>query len=116
MDFSTFFKSAADNAPWVLAVVMGLVTFYGKAGLSGKAQLYASLGTGLVIGSLFMCAALGFPTDFTGWFETIIYGLAMGLTASGVYEVGKTMLAKAAAKQTAAILGAEPCDDDAPVG
>ena len=92
MDFSTFFKAAADNAPWVLAVVLGLVTFYGKAGISGKAQLFSSLATGLIIGSLFMCAALGFPNDFTGWFEVIIYGVAMGLTASGVYEVGKKLI------------------------
>lgn len=92
MDFSTFFKAAADNAPWVLFVVLGLVTFYGKVGVSGKAQLFSALGTGLVIGGLFMCASLGFPKDFTGWFEVIIYGLAMGLTAAGVYETGKKLV------------------------
>ncbi len=92
MDFSTFFEAAAENAPFVIAVVLGLVTFYGKVGVSGKAQLFSSLATGLVIGSLFMCAALGFPSDFTGWFEVVIYGLGMGLLASGVYEVGKKLV------------------------
>lgn len=115
MDFSQFFDAAADNAPWVLFVVLGLVTFYGKVGVAGKAQLFSALGTGLVIGSLFMCASLGFPHDFTGWFEVIIYGLAMGLTASGVYEAGKTLITKGNAKQTEHLLGAEPSDDDSPV-
>jgi hypothetical protein len=117
MDFTKFFEASAENAPILVMVVLGLVTLYGKFGLSGKAQLGASLGTGIVFGSAFMVAALGLPTGFSGWFSVVIYGLMVGLVASGVYEVGKSLISKGNARQTEALLGNEPTEDrDDPVG
>ena len=97
-DFTKFFEAVEGNAAIVMLIILGLVTVWGKLGLTGKLQLLSSLGTGLVIGSLFMLAALGFPVDFKGWFSVIVYGLGMGLVASGIYETGKELTAKTAAK------------------
>ena len=90
-DFSKFFVASAENAPILVMVVMGLVTLYGKFGLSGKAQLASSLATGVVFGAAFQIAALGLPDSFAGYFSVLIYGLMIGLVASGVYEVGKNL-------------------------
>lgn len=91
MDFTKFFEATVENAPILVMVVLGLVTLYGRFGLSGKAQLGASLATGVVFGGAFQIAALGLPNTFAGWFSVVIYGLTIGLVASGVYEVGKNI-------------------------
>lgn len=93
-DFTAFFKASADNAPWVLAVVLGLVTFWGKLGVKGVWQLVSSMLTGLLIGGMFDIAALGLPADFAGWFSVSMYGIAMGLVASLGYETGKEVVLK----------------------
>ena len=120
MDFTKFFQAIPENAPIVVLVVLGLVTFFGKLGLKGNGQLIASLSTGTVFGGAFMIAAIGLPTNFGGWFSMVIYGLALGLTASGVYSTGKELITRGLAKQTQVLIGAEPVEevdeDYAPVG
>jgi hypothetical protein len=91
MDFTQFFVASAESAPILVMVVLGLVTLYGKFGLSGKVQLASSLATGIVFGAAFQIAALGLPESFAGYFSVLIYGLMIGLVASGVYEVGKNI-------------------------
>ncbi len=105
-DFSKFFEAVASNGPIVVLVVLGLVTFYGKMGIQGRTQLVSALATGLVFGGAFMIAALGLPATFAGWFSVVIYGLMMGLVASGIYDTGKELMAKVASK----ILGIDPPD------
>jgi hypothetical protein len=87
----------------VVLIVLGLVTFLGKLGVSGKWQLISGMLIGLVFGGAFMTAALGLPSTFAGWFSTICYGLMMGLVASGVYETGKEVVTKIATR----VLGLE---------
>jgi hypothetical protein len=101
MDFTKFFEAVPENAPIVIFIVLGLVTLYGKFGLAGKAQLGAALATGTVFGAGFMVAALGIPGTFAGWFSVLVYGLAMGLVASGIYETGKGVINRANQEQTA---------------
>lgn len=90
-DFSELFKVSAEAGPTILLVVMGLVQMYGKFGVSGNMQLVSSLLTGLVFGGGFQMAVLGVPTEFAGWFSVSVFGILMGLVASGVYEVGKKL-------------------------
>lgn len=85
MDWFEFFSVSVAGIPLIL-VVMGLVTFYGMVGAVGKVQLILSLVTGIVLGFCYMLSNVGVPTTFEGWFAAIIYGLALGLLASGVYE------------------------------
>jgi hypothetical protein len=56
-------------------------------GLSGaKALRGLSAGLGLVIAVGAEIAAQGLPTDFAGWFGLVIYGLALGVVASGLVD------------------------------
>jgi len=112
-DLTKFFEASASNAPILVLVVLGLVTLYGKFGLKGKAQLASSLATGVVFGSGFMVAALGFPNTYAGWFSVVIYGLMIGLIATGVYETGKEVITRATTRQTATLLGVAPSDVEA---
>ena len=43
------------------------------------------VGIGLALGMLYQIS-LGVPVDFAGWFGAAVYGLALGITASGVYS------------------------------
>jgi hypothetical protein len=85
-----YFSSLSKNAPFVTLAVMGLATFYGRLGLSGRAQLAAAFVTGLLTGGAFQIASLGIPTDFTGWFYVALSAVLMGLMPSGVYEAIKS--------------------------
>jgi hypothetical protein len=48
---------------------------------------------GLVLGVGYQLT-LSAPTDFAGWFTTVVFGLALGLGASGVYEMANSPVAK----------------------
>jgi hypothetical protein len=98
-DFTKFFQAIPENAVIVVLIVLGLVTFLGKLGVRGKWQLISGMLIGIAFGGAFMIAALGVPMSFAGWFSVIMYGLMLGLTASGVYEAGKDLIAKGLVKQ-----------------
>jgi hypothetical protein len=100
-DFTKMFQAIPENASIVVLVVLGMVTFLGKLGVKGIAQLVSSMLLGILFGAGFMIAVLGVPTVFAGWFSLLIYGLMLGLVASGIYETGKEITAKV----TARILG-----------
>ena len=69
----------------LIFVVMGLVELAKVFGASGKLLTGISVGIGLVLGVLYQIS-LGVPVDFAGWFGAAIYGIALGITASGVYN------------------------------
>jgi hypothetical protein len=73
------------GVPLVL-VIFGLVEFSKSLGLSGKWLTVFSLVLGLAFGIGYKIAAAGLPTAFGGWFEVIVFGLALGLVASGFYD------------------------------
>ncbi len=76
----------ANGIPLV-TLIMGLVEFSKKLGLKGKALTALSMALGVVIGVAYQIAQGGQPETFAGWFDTAIFGLALGLTASGVYDL-----------------------------
>lgn len=88
-----FVKNVVLYAPFVSGIVMALVTAYGRLGIAGRWQLVSSLITGLVLGGLFWYALYA-PVTFVGWFSLGLFGLITGLTASGLYEVGKELTKK----------------------
>jgi hypothetical protein len=93
-NFADFLKVALPTAVGVLPFVMALVTYWGKLGVQGKAQLVSSMATGLVLGGGVMYLQT-LPHDLTSWASVVIFGLIEGLAASGVYEVGVKATAKA---------------------
>lgn len=94
MDIPEYLKTIAASSAILLPIIWALVTYYGQLGLTGRKQLISSLLTGLILGVLYQIAALGLPTAYSYWFVYVLYGLVLGLTASGVYETGKHLIAK----------------------
>jgi len=87
------FDSIVAGLPLVL-VVLGLVEWVKRLGLEGKAVVVVSMAIGLGIGLAYQIS-IALPVDFAGWFTAAIYGIGLGLVASGIYDAGKSLLAKA---------------------
>ena len=84
MDFSEFFNVAVAGIP-LLFVVLGLVEWIKRLGVEGRWLLVSSMVVGLLLGGGYQLSQ-GIPDSFGGWFAVIIYGLALGLVSSGVYD------------------------------
>ena len=69
-----------------LALVFGLVEFAKKLSVRGRALTVLSMVLGVVMGVGYQVAQNGVPTDFAGWFAAGVFGLAVGLAASGIYD------------------------------
>lgn len=83
MDFSELVVNGISIVP----LIIGLVAFAKAMGLSGaKALRGLSAGLGLVIAIGAEISAQGLPADFAGWFGLVIYGLALGVVASGLVD------------------------------
>ena len=85
MDFS----DALVNGIPLVFVIAGLVQFAKKFNLKGEACTALSLGLGVVLGVAYQLRA-GPPADFAGWFGAVLYGLALGITTAGLYDVVKS--------------------------
>ena len=73
----------------ILAMIAGIVEFAKQFGVEGRWSLVLSLILGLVLGIGFQISELGVPVDFAGWFSYDIFAALFGLTASGLYDLGK---------------------------
>lgn len=73
-------------------LVIALVTLLGKLGVSGRWQLASALVVGMLMGVAYQ-ASLADLVLWTDWFGALVYGLGLGLTATGVYETGKKLSA-----------------------
>lgn len=83
MDFSDL----VVNGVAIVPLIIGLVQFAKWMGLSGTRPLRAlSAATGLALGLGAQISAHGAPAGFAGWFGLVIYGLALGVVASGLVD------------------------------
>ena len=73
-----------EGVPLVV-LILGLVEFAKRFGLSGNLSTALSMALGVVFGVLFQ-VSLSVPDTLAGWLAVIVYGLALGLTASGLYD------------------------------
>ena len=80
------FKDAVVAGVPLLAFVIGLVQWIKGFGLSGNIVKGLSMGVGLVLGIGYQFSTVP-PVDFAGWFGATVFGLALGLVASGIYDV-----------------------------
>lgn len=78
------------NGVPLMALVMAIVEYIKQLGLSGAPLRAASLLAGLVIG-LGYKAATAAPATFADWAGAAVYGLVLGLAASGVYDAGRSI-------------------------
>lgn len=72
----------------LVAVVIGLVSWTKTLGLSGRMLTVTSMAIGIVLGVGYKLAA-GVPTDSGGWFAAVVFGIMVGLIASGIYDAAR---------------------------
>lgn len=77
----------------LVALVIALVEWIKKFGVEGKALNAVSMAVGAAIGVAYWYAQAPLIT-FADWFGAIVYGLALGLVASGIYDAAKSVVAR----------------------
>lgn len=68
----------------LIPVLLGLVEFLEKFGVTGKAKLVASFVLGLGFGLWYQIANNAMPVDASSWLNVVVFGLALALETSGV--------------------------------
>jgi len=76
------------------AVVFGLVEFIKSFGLRGHWLTITSMLLGLAFGVSYQIANAGLPASFAGWFAVAVFGIMLGLVASGLYDFVDTRMPK----------------------
>ena len=82
MDISTLLVGGLPLS----AVVFGLVEFIKSFGLKGRWLTIASMLLGLAFGISYQIANAGLPAGFADWFAVAVFGIMLGLVASGFYK------------------------------
>lgn len=72
----------------LIPVVLGLVQFAKKLGVSGNMLTAISAVLGVAFGCLYQIGQL-YP-EAQVWINVVVYGLAIGLSTSGLYDLSKT--------------------------
>ena len=73
----------------LIVVVIGLVEMLKKLGVHDNWLILASMLVGIVLGIGYKLS-LAPIAGFSGWFGAVIYGLGLGLVASGLYAAVKS--------------------------
>lgn len=76
------------NGVPLVAVVIGLVEWFKRFGIGGNALMLVSMSIGLILGGAYQYA-VNPPADFADWLGLVVYGLMLGLVASGIYDAFK---------------------------
>ena len=79
------FADAVVNGVPLLFVNFGLVAWVKAMGLRGQALTATAFVVGIVLGVLYQFS-LAPLIGFAAWFGAVIYGLGLGIVASGVYK------------------------------
>jgi len=74
----------------LVAVILALVEWFKKVNIPSAALPYVSMAVGIAIGIAFQWSQAPLA-NFAEWFNAVIFGLAYGLMASGLYDVGKSI-------------------------
>lgn len=75
----------------LVALVIALVEWIKRFGVEGKALNAISMVVGAVIGIAYWYAQSPLVA-FSDWFGASVYGIALGLVASGLYDAARSAL------------------------
>lgn len=81
-------EQAVNGIP-LAVLVIALVEWVKRFGIEGKVLNAVSMGIGAAIGVAYWYAQSPLVT-FSDWFGAIIYGFALGLVASGIFDAVKS--------------------------
>lgn len=91
INFAEVLKDAVVAGVPLLLFVIALVQWIKEAAeLSGRPVTWVAMAVGLVLGGGYQLS-LGVPSGFAGWFTLVVFGLLVGLGASGVYKVASQL-------------------------
>jgi hypothetical protein len=79
---------------FLIAVILSVVEWIKTTKLPPVFYPYASMGVGLIFGIAYM-AYRGPLITFADWFIAALYGIVLGLIASGLFKLGSTLARKA---------------------
>lgn len=99
-----------EGSTFIVVVIMSMVEWLKQTRLNPSVYPYASMLIGLAFGGLWRYADAPFVT-FGDWFLAGMYGIVLGLVASGVYKIGAGLAAKANPAKTEY---AEPITEQTP--
>lgn len=90
MEIEAYTSAMVAGVP-LLFVILGLVAWAKSFGLTGNWLRVVSMAIGLILGSGYLLTK-GFPVEYAGWFAVVVYGLGLGIVASGIYDAGKAIV------------------------
>lgn len=111
-----YFGAMVKGIP-LLFVVVGVVEYIKKAGVTGNKLLFASMAVGLLFGGGFVITQERPPlgdwwTTYIYWFGVLVYGVGMGLVASGLFDAVKGLLKPKASTSVVYYVGDNPSDNE----
>ncbi len=86
--FEGIFENAVVAGVPLLLFVIGIVQYVKSFGVSGNAVKLLSMAIGVLLGIGYKFSTQP-PVSFADWFAIVIFGVALGLTASGIYDASK---------------------------
>lgn len=93
-----YFGAMIKGVP-LLLVIVGLVEYLKRLNVKGNPLLFASMGIGLLFGVGYMVTQTRPPEAdawlvYVYWFGNVVYGIGLGVVASGLFDVVKNVLRK----------------------
>ena len=73
----------------ILVLVLGLVEFAKRLGVTGNTSMILAMVLGVIIGVVYKLMTI-YPV-MDPWVQVAIFGLAFGLAATGIYDFGKNL-------------------------
>ena len=93
VDLKAFADASVSGIPLVV-FVLALTTWVADViSAQGKRKMIVAMVIGLLFGGAYQVSQ-NMPTSFAGWFLVLVYGISLGLLASGVWDTGKTLFLK----------------------
>lgn len=99
MDWSLLFKDITVAGMPLMGIVLGLVQWFkGFPQITGIWTRVLSMLVGLLLGVGYELS-VAMPTGFSGWFTVGVFGIGLGLVASGVFDTATAVVQSAQASK-----------------
>jgi hypothetical protein len=97
-DLPGFFGAFQVAGIPLLFLVVALVEMIKDLPWNPLATRWLSVLVGVLLGFGFWLSSNPFPSTFASWFTVIIFGIALGVLASRIYDASVSIIAKAQVK------------------